>query len=148
MGWCFLVLAAVIVDGEVPQKPTVEVRMTNALGQPNVARPPARRPMDSIPPEFRPFLKYGLGVAVAAWFFGGIGLLAWLRWRQAKTDADKYLARKWITGLLIGVVLAVAILGGALWYSIVHQRMDFMWIAPIVLFLPPWLAGMWGKPPP
>lgn len=129
----------------VEARPTVTVSETPLATQPVRAKPsaPARRPLDEYPAFVRPFLKYGVGGMVGAWFLAGIYWLCRRRWSQARTEAERRQAVRWITGMLLGVVgaLLVVAVGLLLWLRSQHLLTLFL-AGPAAVLLPPLFARL------
>ena len=109
-------------------------------------KPPEQRPLTSIPSWLRPFVKYGVGGGVALWFVGSIFWMARQRFQQAKTPEQRAAAKQWLGRMLVGIVLAVGLLGTGVVTSIITRELLYIWIAaPVALLLPPLLLAYWGK---
>lgn len=108
------------------------------------AAAPARRPLDAYPAFVRPLLKYGIGGAVVAWFVFGVVYLCRQRWRAARTPAEKRAARRWIAGMLTGLILALALLAVGFVSSLRARQLDLLFwsAAPLAVILPPTLAAL------
>lgn len=149
----FYVLAAVwpvatvqAREGTSPPQPILSVPQA----QPGVSATtssmavPARRPLDAYPAFLRPLLKYGIGGAVVAWFVFGVMSLCRQRWRAARTPAEKMAARRWIAGMLTGLILALGLLTVGFISSVRARQVDLLFwtAAPVAVILPPTLAAL------
>lgn len=105
---------------------------------------PAPRPLDVYPAFVRPFLKYGVGGAVVGWFAFGLVALCRQRWRAARSPEQKRLARRWIAGMLLGLVVALALLAVGFVLSLRERQLDLLFwcAAPLAVILPPALAAL------
>lgn len=108
---------------------------------------PEKRILDEYPAFVRPFLKYGVGGAIAIWFIFGIGWLCRQKWRLAQTEEAKKQARNWITGMLVGVVIALSVVGVGFVLWLRNQHLATLFVAgPVAVLLPPLLASWWSRP--
>lgn len=77
-----------------------------------------------------------------------VGSLAWIirqRLHNACTPEAQVAARQGLRRLLVGIVLAVGLLGAGIAMSIRAQELLYIWItAPIAVLLPPLLLAWWG----
>jgi cell division septal protein FtsQ len=68
------------------------------------------------------------------------------RLRQANTPEQQAAARRWIRRLLMGILLAVVVLGVGVATSLVTRELLSIWIsAPLALLLPPFWLAWWSK---
>ena len=150
--WCVL-LGAGANDGATVHSPTLP-------SAPFIAPPrttgPAPRPLDSMPPFLKPFVKYGVGGVVALWFAGGLGWLCAKRLRRARTDPERRAARRWVAGLFVGILLTLPLIGLGIYLNARRGEVPggaflglaALWLAaPLAVFLPLALAAWWGRPP-
>jgi len=110
---------------------------------------PAPRPLDAYPAFVRPFLKFGVGGAVVAWFVFGLGALCRQRWQAARTPQEKRQARRWIAGILLGLVIALTLLAAGFVLSLRGRQLDLLFwcAAPVAVLLPPALAALASRWP-
>jgi hypothetical protein len=131
--------------------PTLEAPPAASSPSDLTARPkpttPEQRVLDAYPPFVRPLLKYGLGGAVALWFLVGIGWLCRQKWRLAVSPEAQRVARRWIAGMLVGVALALIVVGIAFVLWLRDQHLVLLFVAgPLAVLLPPLLASWWSRP--
>ncbi|HMP04449.1 MAG TPA: hypothetical protein PKC45_18310 [Gemmatales bacterium] len=135
------------VPAAAPQ-PSEAALPTRPALDPQLPRPqpttPARRPLDEYPAFVRPFLKYGMGGAIVAWFVMGRGLVCGQGGRRARPPGARGQARRWIAGMFVGTVLALTLLAVGFLLSLWQRRLDLVfWLAaPLAVILPPAAAAL------